>query len=95
MLNGFLQRFDHFRKHCFAMHAVLGEEPNLEIQGVWLFRGKGIPQEMKEHPQFEYYKIRELSIDNEDDKKLISEFWSAKVGDTVNGLKVQECKYHK
>lgn len=77
------------------MHAILGEEPNLQIQGVWLFRGKGIPQEMKDHPQFEYYKIRELSVDNEDDRKLITDFWSAKVGDTVNGLTVQESKYHK
>jgi len=43
MLNGFLQRIDHFRKHTFAMHGMFGEEPNLEIMGVWLFRGKGIP----------------------------------------------------
>lgn len=50
LLNGFLQRIDHFRKHCFAAHLMLGDEPNLEIQGVWLFRGKGIPQEMKDHP---------------------------------------------
>jgi elongation factor 1-gamma len=50
LLNGFLQRIDHFRKHTLAMHAILGEEPNLEIQGVWLFRGKGIPPEMKDHP---------------------------------------------
>jgi len=43
LLNGFLQRIDHFRKHTFAMHAMLGEEPNLEIMGVWLFRGKKVP----------------------------------------------------
>jgi Elongation factor 1 gamma, conserved domain len=42
-MNGFLQRVDHFRKHTFAMHAILGEEPNLEIMGVWLFRGHGVP----------------------------------------------------
>ena len=40
---GFLQRFDQFRKHAFARHCVLGEEPNLEIEGVWLFRGTTIP----------------------------------------------------
>jgi elongation factor 1-gamma len=40
------------------MHAVLGEEPKLEIKGVWIFRGKEIPAEMKDHPQFEYYKLR-------------------------------------
>jgi elongation factor 1-gamma len=31
LLNGFLQRIDHFRKHTFAAHHMLGEEPNLEI----------------------------------------------------------------
>jgi len=25
------------------MMAMLGDEPSLEIEGVWLFRGKGIP----------------------------------------------------
>jgi len=29
MLNGFLQRIDHFRKHCLATHLMLGEEPAL------------------------------------------------------------------
>jgi hypothetical protein len=67
-MNGFLQRVDHFRKHCFAMHAILGEEPNLDIEGVWLFRGKIIPQEMHDNPQFEYYKTKELSLTNDADK---------------------------
>lgn len=31
LLNGFLQRIDHFRKHVLAMHCILGEEPDLEI----------------------------------------------------------------
>lgn len=50
LMNGFLQRIDHFRKHCFAMMCILGEEPDLDIESVWLFRGKGIPNEMQEHP---------------------------------------------
>jgi elongation factor 1-gamma len=95
LMNGFLQRIDNFRQHTFSMMAILGEEPNLEIQGVWMFRGKGIPQEMLDHPQFEYYKKRELDVNNEDDKKLIADFWCAKPGETVNGLVVQECKMHK
>lgn len=50
---------------------------------------------MLDHPQFEYYKKRELDVKNEDDRKLIGEFWTAKQGDTVHGKKVQECKMHK
>ena len=50
---------------------------------------------MKDHPQFEYHKVRELSVDNEADRNLITDFWSSKVGDTVNGLAVKEYKLHK
>ena len=97
LMNGFLQRMDDkFRNYSFSLLAILGEEPSLEIQGVWLFRGKTIPQEMLDHPQFEYYKKRELDVKKEEDRKLISDFWSAKAEvSTVNGLKVQECKMFK
>lgn len=44
LMNGFLQRIDSFRRHTFAMMAIVGEVPNLDIESVWLFRGKGIPQ---------------------------------------------------
>ena len=84
LMNGFLQRIDHFRNHAFAMMAILGEEPSLEIEGVWLFRGKGIPQEMIDHPQFEYYTKRELDVTKDEDKQLITDFWAAKVGETCN-----------
>ena len=40
LMKGFLQRFDHFRKHCLAKMCILNEEPNLEIEGVWCFRGQ-------------------------------------------------------
>jgi hypothetical protein len=50
---------------------------------------------MIDHPQFEYYTKRELDINKEEDKKLITEFFCAKPGHIVNGMKVQECKMHK
>ena len=95
LMNGFLQRLDNFRVHVFSMMAILGEEPNLEIESVWLFRGKGIPEEMDDHPQWEYYQKRELDLKKDEDKKLITDFFCAKEGDIVNGLKVQQCKMHK
>jgi elongation factor 1-gamma len=45
-MKGFVQRIDpHFRKHSFALWGVYGDEGNLEIQGVWLWRGTEIPFE--------------------------------------------------
>ena len=67
MYRGFLQRFDHFRKHTLARQLMLGEEPCLEIQGVWCFRGQQIPQELIDHPEFEYYHHRKLDFNNEKD----------------------------
>jgi len=92
---GFLQRFDQFRKHAFARHIVLGEEPNLEIEGVWLFRGTTIPQEAIDHPQFEYYKQRRMDLNDPADVALLRAFWGAKEGEMVNGMKAQSVMWHK
>lgn len=67
-MNGFLQRLDHFRKYTLAVHGVYGKEPNLEIRGCWLWRGTDIPNEMKEHPNFEYYTFKKADPSNPADK---------------------------
>jgi len=57
LLTGFMSRAEHTSKYTFARMGVFGEEPNLEIMGVWLCRGQEVPDGLvKEHPQFEYYK---------------------------------------
>jgi len=39
----FLQKLDKFRRYSFAVHGVYGTEPDLEVEGVWMWRGKDIP----------------------------------------------------
>ena len=95
LLQGFIQRFEKFGKYSFARMCVLGEEPNLEIEGVFLWRGLGIPQECIDHPQFEYYKNRKLDLDNQDDVKVIREFWGGKEGGEAHGMKIQSISWHK
>ena len=95
LCNGFLQRFDDFRKYCLARHLVLGDEPNLEIEGVWLWRGTGIPQEAIDHPQFEYYKTRKLDLNNKEDEDLVRAFWGAEYTDKINGQTIQTINWHK
>jgi hypothetical protein len=50
---------------------------------------------MIDHPQFEYYKIRELDIEKEEDRTLIADFWCGKPEGMANGMKIQELKLHK
>jgi elongation factor 1-gamma len=63
LLNGFLQRMDDkMRKHSLCVLGVYGDEPALEIMGVFFWRGLGIIEPMLEHPQFEYFNKRKLDI---------------------------------
>jgi len=55
--NGFLSRLEHFRKYCYAVHGIYGDEPKLEIRGMWMWRGKTLPFEVTDHPSYEYHKF--------------------------------------
>lgn len=94
LMNGFLQKNDNFRKWCLGVHGVYGEEPKLEIRGVWMWRGTEIPDQIKDLDQYEYYKWRKLCP--EADRKLIEEYWKGLTpGTIVDGLKVQDAVYFK
>lgn len=79
LMGGFLNRAEHTHHYCFGRHAVLGEEPNLEIKGVWLMRGTELPDGLvKEHPQFEYYRTRKMDPrNNKEDDALVRAWFSA------------------
>ena len=42
-----LQNLDKFRRYTLAVFGVYGAEPNLDIEGVWMWRGKEIPEEVR------------------------------------------------
>ena len=67
------------RNHTLCILGVYGEEPALEIMGVFFWRGTGVIEPMKEHPQYEYYTQRKLDIKgNEADRELVERFWTVK-----------------
>lgn len=89
LVTGFMSRAEHTSKYTFARHGVFGEEPNLEIMGVWLCRH---PTELpdglrKEHPQMEYYRARRMDPrNNAEDDKLVREFFGGKEDEKIGGL---------
>ena len=95
LLNGFIQRAEPFNKYSFGVHMIYGEEPNLDIKGVWMWRGHDIPNLMLEHPQFEFYNTKKLDIDNEADREYIKDVWCAKDGPLKDGTPIQNWKYQK
>lgn len=96
-----MQRMDDkMRKHALGVFGVYGEEPELEIMGVFVWRGTEVIKPMEEHPQFEYYTRRKLDVANsEADRKIVEEFWQKKEEDTVEvdgkQYKVQTKKLYK
>jgi len=96
LMSGLLQKLEHFRRYAFAVHGTYGEEPALEIKGVWVWRGVGIANEIKELDSYEYYKWLPLDMSKEADRKKLEQFWTGlNEGDMVDGLKAREVKYFK
>jgi elongation factor 1-gamma len=44
--SNFLQKLEQFRRYTFSVHGVYGAEPDLEVEGVWMWRGTDIPLEV-------------------------------------------------
>jgi len=55
---------------------VYGDEPNLDIKGLWLWRGTEIPFEIKDHVSYEYHVFTKLDVSKEEDRKVVEEYWT-------------------
>lgn len=88
MKEGFIQRCEAARKKAFGTYSIYGNEPKLELSGVWLFQGADIPAEMNENPSFEYQDKKKLDISKPEDLALLRAYWTQTVEDesVVDGL---------
>ncbi len=59
-----------------------------------MFRGKEIPQEMKDNDLYEYITFRKLDPTKEEDKQLVHDYWT-KLNETdeVEGRKCADVEY--
>ncbi|EGR27799.1 hypothetical protein IMG5_188690 [Ichthyophthirius multifiliis] len=73
--SAFIQRCEAARKVAFGTYSVYGDEPNLEIYGVWLFVGDKMPEEMKENPSLEYTQWTKLDINKPEDVNTLTQYW--------------------
>ena len=90
----FLQKCDPLRRYSFAVHGVYGVEDDYKIRGLWMFRGKEIPQEMKDNDLYEYITFTRLDPNKEGDRKLVHDYWT-KLNETdeVEGRKCADVEY--
>ncbi|CAK9160332.1 unnamed protein product [Ilex paraguariensis] len=73
-VSGFLQRMDLARKYAFGKMLVIGSEPPYKVKGLWLFRGKEIPQfVIDECYDMELYEWKQVDITDEAQKERASQ----------------------
>ena len=90
----FLQKCDAVRRYAFAVHGVYGVENDYKVRGMWMFRGKEIPQEMKDNDLYEYLTFRRIDINKPEDKQLVHDYWTKlDENDEVEGRKCADCEY--
>jgi hypothetical protein len=67
LLEGFMQRCEpKLSPIAFGRVVMLGQEPNLDLEAVWLLRGTTIPAKFLEHPQIEHWVPKKLDFMNND-----------------------------
>jgi elongation factor 1-gamma len=81
LLRGFLSKIEHIRKYLFGTHAIIGDEPSLEIEGVWLIRGTELFDLLKEIDSFDTYEWIKLDPTTEATKALVKEYWCSRAED--------------
>mmetsp|Transcript_21842 Transcript_21842/g.39819 ORF Transcript_21842/g.39819 Transcript_21842/m.39819 type:complete len:430 (+) Transcript_21842:534-1823(+) len=96
LLNGFLQRMEEFRKYSFGYLGIYGAEPELDIAGCFMWRGKDVAEEMKEHPQIEGFTVTKVDTSTEEGRQLVNDYWGkTEENDIVEGKPVLDGKYWK
>lgn len=78
LITGMFQRLDAMRSIAFASVIVFGKDNKSTISGLWIWRGQELPftlsPELEE--DYESYDWKKLDPDDEDTKKIITEYLS-------------------
>lgn len=97
LLGGFLARCQPLGKNIFGVHLIVGDEPNLEIEALWLIRGLELYSDIKEHDQFDTYEWNKLDHTKDEDKALVEDFLRTRVEDEdkVRGMTLRTFNWIK
>jgi len=76
LIGGFFQRLEKLHKYAFGSMIIFGEEPNLSVGGLWLFRGQEIPEDMRTCDDAEHYNWTRVSLDDHSQKALLEDYFA-------------------
>jgi len=82
LIGGFIQRLESLRKYGFGSLILFGTDGNLEISGVWVVRGKELPEEVTGCPDYTSYNFTRLDHTNEAERLKFDDYlvWEGTFG---------------
>jgi len=96
LLGGYIQRLDAARKFAFGAMILSGKDEETKpwlIHGVWIFRGVGIPFEVTDCPQSEYYTWTKVDVSTPEGRALMQERFQSQT--VLDGQAVLDRRYFK
>ena len=75
-----LEQLKYFKKYCFGVLGVYGNDIDYKIRGCLLWRGNEIPEEIKNIDCYNKLNIRKLDYNQKKDQQLVHDYWT-KIGE--------------
>lgn len=61
LIRGWFQRMEHTRKYAFGTALIIGEDKKHDIEALWVFRGRGMPDIVREVEDTELFDWEEIA----------------------------------
>jgi len=97
LVGGMFQRIEKLRKHAFASVVVGGVTRDLNITGLWFWRGNSLAFERSPDWMIDYevYSWKKLDWDAEETKELVKKYWSQDDSCKYGGKPFNEGRIYK
>jgi len=78
LIGGMFQRIEKLRKHCFSSVVVGGQTNDMNITGLWFWRGNSLAFKRSPDWQIDYevYDWEKLDWDAPETKEMVAKYWS-------------------
>ena len=71
-----LLQLEHFKKYCFGVLGVYGGDGDYKIRGCLMWRGKEIPDEIKEINCYDKLTLKKLDHTDKREQQLVHDYWT-------------------
>jgi len=97
LIGGMFQRIEKLRKHCFSSAVVGGVTNDMNITGLWFWRGNSVAFKRSPDWQIDYevYDWEKLDWDAPETKEMVAKYWSWDEKASFDGKPFNQGKIYK